>query len=221
MSIDAVVFDLDGTLLDTLEDIRSALNEGLRANGFPQKDLEHVRRSVGSGLARLVQLSVPEETGEQTRDRILADLKRSYSEHLSDFTVPYAGMPELLSKIREHGLKAAMVSNKAEEAALKLADLWFPGLLDSRVGESAAMQRKPHPAMVRAALEQMGAEAERTAYVGDSDVDVRTAANAGCPFIGVLWGYRTREQLEDAGAEVFARDVAELDRLIGEMSGRW
>ena len=211
-----VVFDLDGTLLDTLEDLTVSTNAALSAHGMPSHPIEDVRRFVGNGIALLIHRAVPAQTPASVEAAVLEDFKRHYGAHCEDHTGPYTGVPELLARLRDAGLALAVVSNKADFAVQELVARQFPGTFDAVLGENeaAGISKKPAPAMVEAALARMGRGREGLVYVGDSEVDVQTAANAGCPCVSCTWGFRTRAELVAAGATTFVDTPEELGRVL-------
>ncbi len=212
--IKAVLFDLDGTTLYTLPDLRDAVNHALEKNGYPVLTEDQVRRFIGNGLRKLVARALPEDSSQETVQKVLEDLEEFYSVHLADGTRPYEGITELLEQLKREGYLTGAVTNKVEPAAVKLMDTFFPGLIDVTVGEREGIPRKPDPAMVEAALVKLGVAADECVYVGDSDVDVRTAKNSGCVQLSVTWGYRSREELTAAGAERFAESPAEIAEIV-------
>ena len=206
MQYKTYLFDMDGTLLDTLDDLTAAVNHTLRQYGYPTRDRETVRQGLGSGAVRLMATMLPR--GEDTPDfpAIMRDYKAWYQAHTCVQTHPYAGVPELLERLRQAGCQVAIVSNKPHAAACALAERFFPGI--PTFGESPDTPRKPAPDMVYRALTALNAEPSSTVYVGDSEVDVQTARGAGLPLIAVSWGFRGREALAAAGAETIV-DAAE------------
>lgn len=204
----AILFDLDGTLLDTLEDLHAATNAVLRDFGYPERTIDEVRRFVGNGARVLIQQAVP--TGESHRvDEVLAAFQSYYAAHCDILTRPYPGIPELLTALGEE-YSLAVVSNKPDRAVKELAKVYFPTLYAR--GESIDCPRKPAPDMVRAAMAALGAD--RCVYVGDSEVDVLTAKNAGVPCIAVTWGFRDLDTLRAAGALHFCHRAADLPQII-------
>ncbi|MBO5487277.1 MAG: HAD-IIIA family hydrolase [Eubacterium sp.] len=203
MKYKAVVFDLDGTLLNTLEDLKDAVNAALRSHQMPERSLEEIRNFVGNGIAKLIERSVPENTGKEEQEEILAAFRQHYGVHCQDKTLPYKGILELLSTLGEKGYRIAVVSNKAHFAVKELIPHYFHNLIPVAMGENeaAGIAKKPAPAMVWKALEELGCSREEAVYVGDSDVDYETAKNSGLDFIGVSWGFRGRAFLEKLGAE--------------------
>lgn len=228
-AFETVVFDLDGTLLDTLDDLHLSTNAALAAHDMPARTLDEVRRFVGNGIALLIHRAVPEGTPADVEAAVLADFRRHYGAHCEDHTGPYPGIPELLAHLRAAGVRVAVVSNKADFAVQELVARQFPDTFDAVLGEceERGVRKKPAPDMVEAALKRMGAAAgapgqgdpspadrATLAYVGDSEVDVATAANVGCACVGCAWGFRGRESLLASGATVVVDTPAELERVL-------
>lgn len=207
---DAVIFDLDGTLLDTLEDLKDSVNYVMRKYGFPEHTLEAIRKAVGNGIRNLMERSVPEGTKAEIFEAAFADFKVYYKENCKNKTKPYDGILPLVEKLGEEGYKLAVVSNKNHEAVKELMPFYFGNVFDVVVGAREDMKKKPAPDTTFYALEQLGVKAAQAIYVGDSQVDVETAKNAGLEGIFVTWGFRSREELEHAGAREFANDTEEL-----------
>lgn len=214
MRFDTVLFDMDGTLLDTLADICSAANYTLRAMGYPERTLAEMRRFVGNGAEMQMRRALGAAADEETVKRALEIYKPYYAAHCQVETRPYAGVTELLAALKREGFRMAVVSNKPDEAVKPLARQHFGTLLDAAMGETAQRRRKPAPDMVNDALAALGAEKARAVYVGDSEVDIETARNAEIACISVCWGFRDREQLAQAGAEEIATDARELRELL-------
>ena len=215
MSFKVALFDLDGTVLNTLDDLADAVNTVLATNKMPLRTCDEVRQFVGNGIAKLIERAVPNGTDDATVDKVVADFKTYYSAHSADKTAPYAGIPEMLGALRAKGVRTAVVSNKADFAVQPLVKQYFGDLFDMAIGEDVEKRpAKPAPNMVRHVLETLGARAEDAVYIGDSDVDVLTAKNAGLSCIAVTWGFRDRECLKNAGATVFADTPDELQDLI-------
>lgn len=211
---DLVIFDLDGTVLDTLEDLADSVNSALCANGFPTRTLTEIRSFVGNGIKNLILRSLPHETDGDTADRVLTAFRAHYADHCADKTRPYDGIPALLAALKADGFRTAVVSNKTDGAVQRLARQYFPGLFDFVTGEREGVARKPAPDSVNAALSALGAKKENAVYVGDSEVDVLTAQNAGIPAVIVTWGFRDESFLREKGAELIAHDAEELEKLI-------
>lgn len=207
----AVIFDLDGTLLDTLDDLRDALNYTLHAFGYPQRTLDEVRRFVGNGIPNLIERATsPDAPIQEMLDVFLP----YYQRHNMDKTRPYAGVSEMLDRLKEQGRLMAIVTNKVHAASQALCGRFFPQV-DVVVGSQPGLPNKPAPGMVRAAMERLGVGPEETVYVGDSEVDLATARNTGLDCVCVTWGFRDREELERQGGTVFAASPTELVRLLG------
>ncbi len=199
-----VIFDLDGTLLNTLGDLRAAVNYALYLRGLPPRSMEEIRYFVGNGVRNLMRRSLPAGSSEEEIDAALADFKRHYSAHLCDHTVPYDGIPELLSILRKRGMKIAVLSNKMNAATQELIAHYFRGKVDVVFGEHPDVPRKPDPTSCHMIMDQLGARPAEVLYVGDSGVDMQTARNAGLTAVGVTWGFRPREELIDNGADMLA-----------------
>ncbi len=213
---DTVIFDLDGTLLDTLEDLKNAVNHALGEMNFPARSLEEVRQFVGNGVAKLMERAVPAGTGPRETARALDIFKAYYEQHKMDTTAPYPGVMEMLKALKEKGCKLAVVSNKFDGAVKGLVSDYFPGLMDAAAGENEAggVPKKPDPAMVLRVMEEL--KAEKAVYIGDSDVDIQTAQNSGLPCISVTWGFRDKDFLTRHGAAAFVDAPTELVSLICE-----
>ena len=210
----AVLFDLDGTLLNTLDDLTDAVNHTLRAFGYPIKEKDEVRRSVGNGVRKLIERVLPGGAQDADMESALAEFKRYYTAHCNVRTHPYDGVLEALAALSEAGLKLAIVSNKNDEAVKTLAHEYFGSLIDVAVGGRDGMPRKPAPDMPLLALEAIGAIPERTLFVGDSDVDLQTALNTGMDCMLVSWGFRERDQLARLQSRFLVDDAAEMPALI-------
>jgi len=214
MKYKAVLFDMDGTVLDTLEDLKSAVNRTLAEFHMPQLSLEQVRCYVGNGARRLIEQAVPAGSSDETVDKVLSWFKAYYERHCLIATGPYAGIIPLMERLKAQGIKMAVVSNKPDEAVKELAERFFPGLLELAAGQKDSVPRKPAPDMVELAMAQMGVSKAESVYVGDSEVDVLTAANAGLDCICVTWGFRTVAELEAAGAKTLVHTMEELEKEI-------
>ena len=206
-----LIFDLDGTLLNSLEDLMISTNYALKKFGFPERSLEEVRRFVGNGLKLLMVRAVPKHTDEQTIEMALSAMKAHYKIHCHDKTVPYDGIINMLQSLKSRGYHIAIVSNKAQPMVDILKEFYFRDLVDLAVGESKGRATKPAPDMVYAVQKRFPEEA---VFIGDSDVDIKTAGNAGIPCLSVGWGFRTEQQLHEAGAEKVYFTPAELQNAI-------
>ena len=218
MKYKAILFDMDGTVLDTLRDLNAAVNRALAEFGFPPQSLDETRRKVGNGSRRLLECSVPQGTENETVERLLAWYLPYYNAHANDTTAPYAGVPELLGELRAAGCGLAVVSNKPDRTVKELAAIHFPDLLAAAIGENEAggVRRKPWPDTLLAAADVLGVKPEECLYVGDSEVDVLTAARAGMDCASVLWGFRSREELEAAGAKRLFETPEDLKEYLLE-----
>ena len=210
MKYETVLFDLDGTLLDTLEDLKDAVNHELALAGYPQRTLEEVRTFVGNGLRMLMKRALPQECSEEEVTARTASMRRYYHEHSTHKTKPYAGVVELMERLKAEDIAVGVVSNKMDEAVKTLCAHFFPGLVEVATGETQGLPRKPESATVELTLTKMGKSAAGAVYVGDSEVDVATAKNAGLDCVAVCWGFRPRAVLEEAGAAVIAATAEEL-----------
>ena len=215
MKYKAILFDMDGTVLDTLCDLNAAVNRALAEFGYSPQTPDETRRYVGNGSRRLLELSVPAGTAGETVERMLAWYLPYYNAHANDATRPYDGIPELLAALRDAGIPLAVVSNKPDRTVRELSAIHFPGLLEVAVGENEAggVRRKPWPDTLLTAADALGVEAEDCLYVGDSEVDVLTSARAGMDCASVLWGFRSREELQAAGAKMLFETPEELEEF--------
>ena len=216
MTIKAVIWDLDGTLLNTLGDLAASTNAALARNGMPQRTIDEVRAFVGNGVAKLIERAVPQGTDAKTTAQVLADFVAHYAEHSNDTTRPYDGVMELLDTLVQRGMKMGIVSNKIDFAVKELSRLYFGDRMQVSVGDDPSRRKKPAPDSVLEAMRQLGVSPDETVYVGDSEVDVQTAQNAGLRCLAVSWGFRTEACLREAGAEhVYADCQALLAALEG------
>ena len=208
------VFDMDGTILDTIRDLTSGVNHALKAKGYPERTVEEMRIIVGNGIRRSIELAAPEGLSENELNELHEIFKPYYAEHSADTTCAYPGIKELLERLRAAGIKTAVVSNKADTAVKDLAEKYFPGLFDEAIGEHAGVNRKPAPDEVMLVLDSLGIEAKDAVYIGDSEVDILTAKNSGLDGIFVEWGFRTRESLEKSGATRICKTTDEVFEII-------
>lgn len=193
---DTVIFDLDGTLLNTLEDLADGVNHVLRENGYPQRTLEEVRHFVGNGIRKLMERALPENvTGEQFEE-VFEQFRTYYTENCQIKTRAYEGILELLADLKKQGYAMAIVSNKNQSAVTQLNALYFGEWIGTAIGQKDGIRKKPAPDTVLQALKILGKEKEHTLYVGDSEVDFQTAQNAGMDCVLVSWGFRTQEELK-------------------------
>lgn len=210
------MFDLDGTILNTLEDLTDSVNAVLQKHGFPTHSLDSICSFVGNGIFTLIQKALPANTDEEKLNAVFADFKVYYAAHCADKTKPYEGIVDLLSELRRAGVLTAVVSNKADFAVKELADRYFNGLFDVAVGEREGVPRKPAPDSVFAVMRSLGCSAEESVYIGDSDVDVKTAKNANVDGIFVKWGFRSAKVLRACGAKMLVSTPDEIAKIILE-----
>ena len=206
------IFDLDGTLLDTLDDLASAVNYALRTYGMPEHSRDAIRRFVGNGVRMLMIRAVPDGEQNPKFEEVFETFRKYYMQHSLDTTRPYDGIPEMLATLRQRGCRLAVVSNKFDAATKELCKHFFPNTIEVAVGEheSEGIRKKPAPDTVIEALNQLGVSCKNAVYVGDSDVDLETARNATLPCISVLWGFRDRDFLLAHGATTFITSPKEL-----------
>ena len=206
------IFDLDGTLLDTLSDLAAAVNYALRTHGMPEHSIDDVRRFVGNGVRKLMERAIPDGAANPQFDETFATFRQYYMAHSLDTTRPYEGIPEALAALKARGCRLAVVSNKMMAATQELCHHFFPDTIEVAIGENEAegIRKKPAPDTVFAALKALGVGKEGAVYVGDSDVDIETARNSGLPCISVLWGFRDRDFLIQHGAKTFISDPGNL-----------
>jgi phosphoglycolate phosphatase len=210
MKYEAVIFDLDGTLLDTLEDLCDSTNYALAKFGYPKRSLEEVRSFVGNGIGKLIERALPPYANRAEYDDVLAEFKAHYASNCNNKTKAYNGIYDMLDTLKNSGVKMAVVSNKVNSAVMELCDKYFPGYFEIAIGEKDGIRRKPAPDSVFAAINALGIKKENTVYIGDSEVDVETAKNAHIDIIAVSWGFRDRNALEAMGNFTIADTAEEL-----------
>ena len=210
MKYKAIIFDLDGTLLDTLNDLAEGTNYALRVNGFPERTLDEIRRCVGNGARKLVERAVPGGQVEAALEQVRRDFDVYYKVHCKDHTGPYPGIMEMLEKLAGKGYALGVVSNKPDFAVQELIPGYFPGMFDSVSGEREVVAQKPAPDLIWEAMKNLQVNSSEAVYVGDSEVDLEAAANAGIPCISVAWGFKGREFLEEHRAEVIIEKPLEI-----------
>lgn len=211
---DTVIFDMDGTLLNTLDDLKDAVNFTMRQYQLPEHSLAEVKSFVGNGIRRLMELSVPEGEMHPAFEDILETFREYYKKHCMDKTAAYEGVIDLMRELKREGYAMAIVSNKVDSAVKALNREHFGELVEIAIGETDGIAKKPAPDMIEKALRELGKTKESAVYVGDSEVDLETAKNAGLPCISVLWGFREREYLALLGAERFAEIPAEVKKYL-------
>ncbi|MDD4924098.1 MAG: HAD-IA family hydrolase [Dehalococcoidales bacterium] len=210
----AVIFDMDGTLLDTLEDITDSVNYALGSLGFAQRDLSEIRSYVGNGVIRMMELSFPDGTQNPLFNDAVSLFKRHYAKNCRNKTRPYDGIMELLELLIERGYKTAVISNKYDTAVKELNQFYFSDYIPIAIGESSDIKRKPAADMLLAALNRLSVPGEEAIYIGDSEVDIETAKNAGVDCISVAWGFRDRDWLVSHGAKTIVDSPEELAALL-------
>ena len=208
------IFDLDGTLLETLEDLHDSTNHALVSQGLPPRTLDEVRRFVGNGIHKLIERAVPEGSSSETVEQVFEEFKTWYAVHCNDKTSAYDGIKEMLLALGKAGVRTAVVSNKADFGVQTLCKTYFSGLLDVAVGQREGIRLKPAPDSVNEVLRLLEIRREDAVYIGDSDVDIDTARNAGMDCISVTWGFRRREFLLEQGAVILADKPENLEEII-------
>jgi len=210
-----VIFDLDGTLLNTIDDLADAGNWVCRKNGWPTHTVDEFKYFVGNGMPMLTTRFMPEE--ERTPEgiqRALNEFMPYYDTHKADKTAPYPGIPALLARLKDAGISISVLTNKADPMAGPVMERYYPGVFSLIQGALPGVPVKPDPTLLLRLMERMGAKAEETLFVGDSNVDIRTAKNGGLTSCGVLWGFRTRQELEAEGANYVVETPEQLAELI-------
>ena len=210
MRYKTVIFDLDGTLLDTLGDLSSSVNYALRQHGLSERSKADVRRFLGNGIRRLVEQSVPEGTSPSMTEEVFQTFRQYYLEHSLDETAPYEGIMELLHQLHGMNVATAIVRNKLDPAVKELHQHFFSDTIRVAIGESSSIRRKPAPDMVDECIRLLGCDRQSCLYVGDSEVDLHTARNASLPCCSVSWGFRDKKQLIEAGATTIIDRPEEL-----------
>ena len=209
-----IIFDLDGTLLNTAKDLEIALNHTLLIYNLPQKSTEEILKLLGNGIDMLVAGAIPNGKKNPEFNKIFATFKDYYSKHLNDYTQPYDGIIELLTKLKSQSIKMGIISNKFDEGVKELTQKFFKNIIEHAQGVTPSIKKKPHPDAVFSLINELDAQNEVNIYVGDSEVDIQTANNANIPCISVSWGFRTREFLESISAQIIIDKPEELLEAI-------
>ena len=210
MKYKLMIFDLDGTILETLEDLKNSVNYALDTLGYPTRTHEEVRAFVGNGMLNLITRSAPQDASDEEIQNILKVFKAHYAEHKADYTKPYTGIEKVLNSLKKGGAILTVLSNKDDDAVGVLCDKYFPNVFEYTAGNRTDRKRKPDPASVHDIINKYGLTPNDTVYIGDSEVDVLTAKNANVDCVTVTWGFRDRDMLIDAGATIIADNMEEL-----------
>ena len=210
MKYKLMIFDLDGTILATLDDLRNSVNYALRTLGYPTRTHEEVRAFVGNGMLNLIKRSAPNGATDDEIENILKVFKAHYAEHKTDCTKPYTGIDKILKKLKDEGAILTVLSNKDDDAVGVLCEEYFPNTFHYTAGNRPDRKKKPNPESVHAIINKYGLTASDTVYIGDSEVDVLTAQNANVDCVAVSWGFRDKEVLVEAGAKKIADNMTEL-----------
>ena len=216
MKYKIVIFDLDGTLLDTLQDLDISTNYALESFGYPKRTTEEIRQFVGNGIEKLIERSTPANISANERKRVLDCFKSHYAKHCEDHTAPYEGITDLLENLIAKKLPIAVVSNKIDSAVQSLCYKYFGDCFSFTVGEREGIRRKPYPDSVLEVLSKAKIAPSDAVYIGDSEIDILTARNAGTDMICVTWGFRDKDFLLKSGAEFFADSTVQLKKLLFE-----
>ena len=212
--IKTIVFDMDGTVLNTIDDLTVSMNYVLDKFNMPGHTMEEYRMFFGNGIEFALRKSVPEDTPSDVIKEMISVFKEHYDIHCLDNTKPYDGILSLMNELKQQGYKMAIVSNKIDSAVKELNEKFFSGVVDVAIGEKPGIKRKPAPDTVLEALKELKSNINEAVYVGDSEVDFATAQNSGLPCISVLWGFRDRKYLEDIGADTFAEKPEDIIKLL-------
>ena len=214
MKLDTVIFDLDGTILDTLADLSDSVNYALSKNNLPCRTTGEVRAFVGNGIRLLIERAVPENTPGEIIDNCFDDFKAHYKGNSTNKTKPYEGITEVLNELKGSGMKLALVSNKADFAVQEIIERYFPDTFHFAIGEKDGVRRKPYPDSVFTAMEYLGADKNNTVYIGDSEVDVETARNSQIPCVAVTWGFRDKCVLESLSPEYIIDKPSQMTAIL-------
>lgn len=209
-----LIFDLDGTILYTLDDLTDAVNHGLEENGYPKRNLDEVRSFVGNGIKKLISRAVPTGTKADAEQKVYESFTEYYKIHCKDKTKPYDGILDVVRMLKQQGYLLAVVSNKADYGVQELCAEFFEGIFDAAVGERDGIRRKPAPDSVLEVLSKLNVDKDEAIYIGDSEVDIETAHNAGLKCISVTWGFRDEELLVKSGADIIVNNMRELTEYI-------
>nr|QGT49770.1 phosphoglycolate phosphatase [uncultured Candidatus Melainabacteria bacterium] len=211
-----IIFDLDGTLLNTLEDLKDSTNFALKTFNYPTRNIEDIRQFVGNGVAKLIERAIPQGKDNPDFEKCLETFKKHYSKNMYNKTAPYPQILETLETLKQKGYKTAVVSNKFDMAVKELCKKYFPNLIDFAAGENEAcgIRKKPAPDTIIKTLEEFNLQNNEAIYVGDSDVDIMTAKNSDMPCISVTWGFRDKEFLSNHNAEIIINSPIEIIEIL-------
>ncbi|NME35454.1 MULTISPECIES: HAD family hydrolase [Fusobacterium] len=214
MAIKLILFDLDGTLMNTLEDLTDSTNHILTINNFPTRTIEEIRTFVGNGIRKLIERAVPENTSESIIEKCYQEMIIYYKEHSLIKTSPYSGVKELIKSLHSKGIKIGIITNKAQNSADVIVDKFFKNSIDLVIGDNNKFPLKPNPDSINEVIKYFNVSKNETIYIGDSEVDLLTGKNADVKTIAVLWGFRDKEFLIKKGGKIFAKTSKELEKLL-------
>ncbi len=214
MKIDTIIFDLDGTLLNSLGDLHACFNHAIKSFGYPERTLEEIKSYVGNGIKKAIERALPCPIEDSNLNKIVDYFRIYYREHMLEFTQPYDGVIEMLEELTKKGYKLAVVSNKYDDAVKMLTQNYLGKYIKVGIGEGYGIRKKPEIDGVLAAIDELGSKIENAIFIGDSDVDIRTAENAGIPCISVTWGFREKDFLIEKGAKILVDSPKEIIEII-------
>lgn len=212
--INTVIFDLDGTLLNSLADLHACFNYAITQFGYPARTLEEIKSFVGNGITKAIERALPYEVSAEELNKIVLLFKKYYKEHMTELSSPYDGIIPMLAELKEKGYKLAVVSNKFDDAVKGLCREYFDNYIKAAIGEGYGIEKKPNPTGIFKAIKELNSKIENAVYIGDSDVDIQTAKNAGIPCISVLWGFRDKSFLIKNGAKFLANSPNDIIKII-------
>lgn len=213
-NINTIIFDLDGTLLNTLDDLHACFNYAIKSFGYPERTLDEIRSFVGNGMKTALKRALPDSVCDEELDKIVNFFRPYYKENMLKLTKPYDGVVELLKTLKEKGYKIAVVSNKYDEEVKNLCKNFFGEYIDIAIGENVDVRKKPEIDGVLKAVKELNSTLEESIFIGDSDVDILTARNANIPCISVLWGFRDKAFLENKGGKFFAKTTKDIENFL-------
>ena len=214
MEKDTIIFDLDGTLLNTLADLHACFNHAIKSFGYPERTLLEIKSFVGNGIKKAIARALPNDVEEEMLNKIVDYFRVYYEEHMHQYTEPYDGIISLLKELKDKGYKLAVVSNKYDDSVKELCEYFFGNYIKVAIGEGFDVRKKPEIDGVLKAIKELNSTMEKSIFIGDSDVDIMTARNANIPCISVLWGFRDKNFLKERGAKVFATEPKEIIEII-------